>query len=79
MDITQSELQAGIRELFVSYWFVSLEDTKISGPGNLVTKFAPEQYQNNLSKFITELEKTISVALSLQYKKKIEVKVLFFR
>lgn len=79
MDITQEELNVGMRELFVSYWFVSKDNPILSGPGNLVTKFSPEQYKNNMSKFITELEKTISIALKLQFKKEIQVKVLFFR
>ena len=67
-----------MRMIFVSYHFQT-KDFKFNGFGNIVSKFYPEAYNNNLPKFILDLEKSISMALEVVHKSKFDVKVLFFR
>ena len=67
-----------MREVFASYHFQT-KDFKFMGYGNIVSKFYPEVYQNNLPKFILDLEKSISMALETLHKNKFDVKILYFR
>jgi hypothetical protein len=79
--ITQMEEKVGItesREIFVSY-HLQTSDFKFNGFGNMVAKFYPQMYKNNVAKFITDLEKSITMALETLHKKKFEVKILFFK
>lgn len=79
--IAVMEDKAGInesREMFVSY-HCQTSGLKFNGFGNMVAKFYPHLYQNSLAKFITDLEKSISMALETLHKTKFEVKILFFK
>lgn len=79
--IEVKEAEIGItesRDLFVSYHTMT-RDFRETGFGNMVTKFYPELYKNNMAKFIQDLEKSIEMALKTLHKKDIMVKILYFR
>ena len=56
-----------------------LKDLNRIGFGNMVTKFYPELYKDNMARFIQDLEKSIEMALQSLHNKEVMVKVLFFR
>lgn len=68
----------GAKNLFVSYHTMT-KDLKESGFGNMVTKFYPELYKNDMARFIMDLEKSIEMALKTLHNKEVMVKILFFR
>ena len=79
IEVMQENLGVtNVRDIFASYHFQT-KDFKFQGFGNVVTKFYPELYKNNLPKFLQDLEKSISMALNSIHKMEFEVKVLYFK
>lgn len=66
------------RKIFASYHFTSL-DLKFNGFGNYVGEFDVESYKDDPGKFILDLEKSVSMAVSEKLKMEVTVKVLYFR
>ncbi len=77
-------LPEGMKQLFVSYHFISMErDEKgmqKNGFGNIVLAINPEMYQNNVGMLIQDLQKQISITIENNLGiKEPEVQVLFYR
>ncbi len=78
MDSSLETKRSGVREVFVSYHFTTLDLTN-NGFGNFVGQFNAEVYGDSMAKFIQDIEKSIEMSLENQLAIKCKVKVLFFR
>lgn len=69
----------GMRKLFVSYSILDLTTGQM-GFGNTVSMFGVEQYtQDNMEKFIEDLQKSIDMAIESRTGQRVQTRVLFWR
>lgn len=74
----QEKLGIELTDVFASYHCHN-KDFSVNGFGNIVLKFPVKMYQNNMGKFIEDLQKAISMGLKVLHKDDFEVKILFWR